>query len=108
MLLLMHCCIALYLCGHDVGNVLLRELLEDSRLARVVQTQHQDTSLLVTSLQLTQQRQETHRINQSAVQREKALYPPPLKSKRGRTPVVEVEGGAVLVISLFGLLCRRG
>lgn len=59
--------VVLHLCGHDVGNILLRELLEDGCLAGVVQAQHQDTSLLVASLQLTQQRQETHPADQSAV-----------------------------------------
>lgn len=36
-----------YLGRHDLRDVLIRELLQDRRLARVIQTQDQQTSLLI-------------------------------------------------------------
>ena len=48
------------LSGHDVGNLLVGERLENSGLTSVIKTKHEDTSFLLALLQTAQQFKETH------------------------------------------------
>lgn len=45
---------------HRVGDVLVGELLQRRRLARIVKPKHEDAELLLRLFELTEQRQEPH------------------------------------------------